>query len=66
MSKVRVFDYVIYFEPNDCDGNEKPLILKRDTVLATDEKTALIVISRFIPDEYMNRLDEVKVLTRPF
>lgn len=66
MGKFKVFEYVIYFEPNNCDGNEKPVILKRDIVLATDEKNALIAASRFIPDEYENRLDEVKVLTRPF
>lgn len=70
---MNVFSIIIYFDPikkNNSSENtkeEKPKILVETTeVLANDAQQAHTLASRMIPDEYIDRLSEVKVLVRPF
>ena len=58
-----VFEYMIVYHPpvrKDKDGNEveaKPLIVKDLTrILAKDDKQALMLIARDIPEEYVDKL----------
>lgn len=66
---MRIFQYAIYFVPGPSSENkeEKPKILKEITsILAKDEKSATILASRDIPQEFLSRLDEVSIAVRPF
>lgn len=66
---MKVFQYVIFFEPNNdkLEVPEKPkIIVDPKTVLASSEHQAGILASRDIPEEYIDRLEEVNVVVRPF
>lgn len=64
MSK-QVFEYVIFYDPAD-EENEKPEIIERGETICSDERTALIRISRQIPEKYIDKLDDVRITIRPF
>lgn len=71
--KYTVFEYMIIYHPpvkKDKDGNEiegKPEIVKDLTrVLAKDEKQALMLVARDIPEQYVDRLSDVELVIRPF
>lgn len=42
------------------------LVIEPTTVLAEDERQAQILISKSIPDEYLDELDRLDVALRPF
>lgn len=62
----QVFDYVIFYDPEDNDNGEVPVIIDRGSMLESDDRTVLIKVSRLIPDVYLNKLDKVKITIRPF
>lgn len=67
--KQSLFQYVLLWHPTTDESKEgkKSKILKDLTmVLAQDQKTAAILAARSIPDEYVEALDQVEVIIRPF
>lgn len=69
----KLFEYAILYHPKvvkDAAGNETQgadKILKVPThVLAGSEKEVAMRAAREIPEEYLNKLDEVEVCVRPF
>lgn len=53
----------------DKDGEvveKAKLVIEPTTVLAEDERQAQILISKSIPDEYLDELDRLDVALRPF
>jgi len=72
MEKQKLFQFaVIYHEKVDRGQNKKDeikskLIIQPDTVLAIDEKVALLQIAKKIPDSYADKLQDVEILLRPF
>jgi hypothetical protein len=69
MSKTKLFQYVIFFEPTEKEEEEgkKTLLVKDVTnVLATEEKNVVMIASRAIPEEYLNKLDQINIIVRPF
>lgn len=66
---MKVFQYVIFLNPkNDNEGpSERPRILvDQKTVLASSERQAGIIASRDIPEDVIDRLEEVEIVVRPF
>lgn len=72
---MKLFQYSILFIPKDRGFSkngknltiDKAQILKEPTsVLACDEKSALLIAARQIPEGYLDRLDEIEVALRPF
>jgi coenzyme F420-reducing hydrogenase alpha subunit len=65
-----MYEYIIYTQNRyDKDGEvvEKGEILVAPThVLVASERDANTVASRAIPDKYMDELDRVSVVVRPF
>ena len=74
MAKGRLFEYAILWHPKekkDAAGNpmesKKSQILKAPTMeIATKEEDVAVLAARAIPEEYMDRLDEIEIVVRPF
>ena len=70
MSKnVRLFQYVIIFTPSEKeekDGVRSKLLVDVTNVLSSDEKSVAILAARQIPEDYLERLDQVNIAIRPF
>ena len=72
-TKQRVFEYVVLHHPTakkDLAGNEEvvktKLLVDVKRVLATDEKEVGIVAAREIPEGYLDKLEQVEIVVRPF
>jgi hypothetical protein len=69
MSKGKLYEYAIILHPGEeVKGKigKTTLLNKINHVVARDEKQAAILAAREIPENYLNRLDDVEVLVRPF
>jgi hypothetical protein len=68
--QVRLFEYAVILQPKeDKDGEEiEPgkLIVDPATILAKDPDQAGMIAARAIPEEYMDKLDRLSVVVRPF
>ena len=47
-------------------GKKATLIVEPKTVLCADDKSAMVLAARAIPENYLNQLDQVQVVVRPF
>jgi CxxC motif-containing protein len=72
-SKASLFEYVVIHHPKprkDEHGNTvtdpSKLITNVERTLATSSEHVSIQAARSIPDEYINRLDEVEIVVRNF
>lgn len=65
----QLFEYAIILE-EDRDENdkvvEKAQVLKKSDVLADSKENAMILISREIPEAYLEMLERVTLAVRPF
>lgn len=69
MSKMKLFQYVIIFEPTDKEIKEgvKAKVVKDITnVLSAEEKNVAILAAREIPVEYLDKLEQINIAIRPF
>lgn len=53
-------------EEEDGQRTVSKMIVEPTRILAKNEQEAMMVIAREIPQEYVERLDEVEVIVRPF
>jgi hypothetical protein len=66
---MKLFQYAIIHDPKKHDKKcKESAVLVKDitSILAEDEKSALIMAAREIPSEYLNRLGEVDIVISPF
>ena len=70
--KKKLFQFaVVYHEVIDKGENKKEeisskVIIEPSTILAQDEKVALLQVAKKIPDDYQEKLQDVEILLRPF
>lgn len=69
----KIYEVAVLFHPlqnkdqKDKGETAKSSFLKRpEYMLAKDDKEAQVLGSRMIPDEYLDRLDQVEIAIRPF
>ena len=69
----KLFEYAIIYQPKqrtDAQGNDTTppavLLVEPTRLLCRDEKEATIQAARRIPDDYLDKLDEVELAIRPF
>ena len=65
----KVFQYAAFWQPNDQqkkEGQKPKLIIEVKTVLSADQNGAFMLASREIPEDYLNQLDQVQIVVRPF
>lgn len=66
MKKQRLMEYVILWHPKKEEDGKSKIIVPKKEILVNDEKQAFIFANRAIPDEYLEQLDQVEVIVRPF
>jgi len=69
MQNPKLFQYAVLFHPTEEEkkvDEKSKVIVELTTVLAVDEKTAAILAGRDIPEEYLDKLDQVEVAIRSF
>jgi ABC-type oligopeptide transport system substrate-binding subunit len=67
----KIFEYAVLYHPKaKKNGEEKvdpsKLIVDVKRVVAPDEKTVDIMSSRDIPEDYLDKLEQVEIAIRPF
>lgn len=69
----KLYDMAVLHHPRPTEDEQKrgvkpksAVIVQPTTIVATDDKEASILAARAIPQEYLQRLEEVEVLVRPF
>ena len=66
---MKLFQYAIFWQPNSeqlKNGEKAKLLVDIKSVLAADEKSAMIMASRDIPEMYLDQLDQIQIAVRPF
>lgn len=73
MSKGKLFEYAVLYHPRPTkaqhERGETPkseVVIAPTTVLATSPEIAGTIAAREIPAEYVDKLEDVEVLVRPF
>ena len=69
MKETKLFQYAIFFVPTEKevkDGIKATMIKEITTVLAKNDQEVLIIASRQISDVYMDKLNQVQIVVRPF
>lgn len=66
----KVFEYVIILHPTEKEaeaGAQSQLLNGGiEHVLASDERSAVLMAGRHIPEEHLDKLDRMEVAIRPF
>lgn len=66
---MKLFEYAVYYVPaeeENAQGQKAVVLVKPTTALAKSEDQARTLASRAIPEEYLEKLDQVTVVIRPF
>jgi hypothetical protein len=70
---MKLYEYAVIFNPlptkDENERGEKPkskLIVDVTRVLSNDDKEAMLLAARAIPQEYTDKLDRVEIALRPF
>lgn len=70
MARGKLFEYAVIYHPckKDKDAEEKKSVLVKvpTTILASDDKEVAIKAARDIPDEYIDKLEDIEIVVRPF
>lgn len=69
----KLFEYAVLYHPKvvkDAQGNETQgpdqILTRPEFVLAKDDKEVAMRAARAIPDSYLDKLDQVEIVVRPF
>jgi len=70
MARGKLFEYAVLYHPRkkekDADEKRSVLITSPTTLLASDEKEVAILAARNIPEQYIDKLEDVEIVVRPF
>jgi len=70
MRNLKLYQYSIFYVPTEEEVKEKKigpvLISDVKSIIASDEKEVTIKVAREIPEEYLDRLENVMIAIRPF
>lgn len=69
--KKKLFQFAVLYHETIEKENKKDevfskVVIDPKTILAQDEKVALLQIAKQIPDNYQEKLQDVEILLRPF
>lgn len=66
---MKIFQYAAIYKPDEEESKkgERPQIIVPITeCVASDEKAAMLIAARAIPEKFIDRLERVDVAVRPF
>lgn len=67
---MRIFEFAAIYLPHERDDGKTPekarIIVQPTTILAKDEKQAAMLAARALPEDFVDKLDEVEIAVRPF
>jgi hypothetical protein len=69
MDKGKIFEYAVIYHPRtkkDEEHKRSVLVVDVKRAICADQQEALILASREIPDQYLDKLDQVEIAVRPF
>jgi len=73
MAKGQLFEYAVLHHPRPTkeqhDRGETPkseIVIEPTTILASSQEQAGTLAARAIPDKYIDKLDDLQVVVRPF
>jgi hypothetical protein len=73
MARGRLFEYALLYHPkqtkDQLERGEEPkseVIQEPKTVLATSEQQVSVLAARAIPADYVEQIDSVEIVVRPF
>lgn len=65
----KVYEFVVVYNPPvavDVHAQEEAKLVAEGRVLAADDKVAMLLAGKKIPDEFMSKIDYLSVAVRPF
>ena len=65
---MKIFEFAAIYVPKDGlkTADNAKIIVEPTAIIAKDEKQAAILAARAIPEDYVDRLDQVEIAVRPF
>lgn len=67
---LQLYEYAVILQPKENKDGEQveegQVVVPVQSVLAKDAEQAGMIVARAIPDEYMDRIDRLTVVVRPF
>ena len=70
MRNLKLYQYAIFYTPTEEEVKDKKvgptIITDVKSIVASDEKEVTIRVAREIPEEYLDRLENVVIAIRPF
>lgn len=75
MAKGKLFEFAVIYHPKQKvkkEGEDEPpskksvLVKAPESVLATSEQEVGILAARSVPEEYIDKLEDVEIVIRPF
>jgi hypothetical protein len=69
MNTPKIYQYAVIWHPDEeqtKEGKKSEIIISPEFLLANDERSALITLSRSIPEKYLDQLDHLEIAIRPF
>jgi hypothetical protein len=63
---MNLFTYAVVYQPTDKEDGKPAIVIPPTHVLAKSEDAVKKIAARAIPQEYSEKLDDCKVIVRPF
>ena len=67
---MKLYQYAVIYSPKSSNSKEHPekakVIVPITELLANDDKSAMLIAARAIPEEYIDKLEFCEVALRPF
>lgn len=67
---MKLYQYAVLYHPTEKqkkdEGLSSKVLVALTTILAQDDKGAAIQAARAIPEQYVDKLDQVEIAVRPF
>lgn len=68
-TKQTLYQYCAIWHPSEKEaeaGTKSQIILELGSMLSNDQNSALLAVARKVPEKYVEQLDQVEILIRPF
>lgn len=66
MARLKLFEYHVILHPKDPEKGDSELIIKPDTLMASDAKEAAFMVTRLIPEKHAKEFSRIDIGIRSF